>query len=65
MPKKHAGKTTQQRCPGHRGIAVNEAAGACTKLATAITGGVPLLHSFDAASAAIRRPLIDMQISRC
>ncbi len=65
MLKKRAGKTTLLWIPGHYGNAGNKNADACDKQMTAITGAAPRPISFTAASALMRRTLMDLQPSHC
>ncbi len=65
MLVKRAGKITLLWTPSHHGIAGNEEMDACAKQAVAIIEGTPRPVSFAAASALIRRTLMDPPPCHC
>ncbi len=65
MLNKRAGKTTLLWIPDHHGIGGNEESDACAKQAAAITDCALRPASFAAASALIRRTLMDPSPYRC
>ncbi len=65
MLNKRAGNTTLVWIPGHQGIGGKEEADACAKQAAAINDSAPRPVSFAAASALIRRNLIERPPCHC